>query len=121
MRTHVAGKPFKCHSAGCEYATHDKNKLTAHEGTHSTLRPFACATCGSTFKQQSDLQRHQRAHSTERPFVCTVSGCDFASAYNHNLVAHMQRAHSKASPATATAAAAAAVKSDAAAKQVRKA
>ena len=85
----------KVHSCSyCEYETHKKSNLQAHELTHTAEKPFACEICGFSTTQKGNLKTHMLRHSDEKPFKCTVKSCTFSTKRKSILQRHMS-VHSK--------------------------
>ena len=56
---HLSGpKPFVCPHCNRRYAY--RCALEGHMRRHSSVRPFACLTCGAGFKHLSNLQKHEK-------------------------------------------------------------
>jgi hypothetical protein len=47
--------------------------LKSHQRTHSTDRPYKCASCDTAFARNHDLKRHQKIHENAKPYKCL--GC----------------------------------------------
>lgn len=66
--------------------------LKRHSVAHSDERPFACKTCGKTFKLENALIAHQRVHTGEKKFMCEHPGCGKKFGYKVDLKRH-ERTH----------------------------
>ncbi|XP_076989651.1 uncharacterized protein LOC143660106 [Tamandua tetradactyla] len=52
--------PFeRCTCPECGRLCYSRDQLRRHRVSHSTLKPFACATCGRTFKRATELTQHR--------------------------------------------------------------
>ena len=57
---HLGLKPFKCDEDGCDYASHDKDKLWAHKAAHrhKLKPPNICDVCGAEYRDMTSYQKH---------------------------------------------------------------
>ena len=46
------------------------------------VKPFICAQCGKTFKQNHQLKYHMNQHLDVKPFVCNVCNKTFMNSRN---------------------------------------
>ncbi|XP_077299921.1 uncharacterized protein LOC143920815 [Arctopsyche grandis] len=82
----------------CEDIRNDiDSELTALTGglQHTCGKPWACTSCGISFKKRESLTKHMRTHTGERPFKC--DRCNYAAAIKNTLIIH-KRTHSGDKP-----------------------
>ncbi|EEC00228.1 zinc finger, C2H2 type, putative [Ixodes scapularis] len=87
LRAHLAAHVEHRHRCSlCPFSSNDKDRVLKHEKIHKGARPFACGTCGKTFKWHYDLAEHRRLHTGERLHVCSECGMSFTK--RGDLVRH---------------------------------
>ena len=86
-------KHFACSTCGKSFARGEH--LREHERIHSGVKPFTCTLCGKSFTQEGNLRCHERLHSGVKPFTCSLCGKSFARA--RSLTEH-ERIHSGVKP-----------------------
>lgn len=76
---------------------HGSNSERPTSRTPSTIRPFKCHKCSSSFDREGHLRVHILAvHEKKKPFVCQV--CNAAFGHSSSLLRHVRTVH-QASPA----------------------
>ena len=86
-------KHFACSTCGKSFAR--VGSLNDHECINSGVKPYFCTICGNSFARMGHLREHERIHSGVKPFTCTHCGKSFAWA--RNLTEH-ERIHSGVKP-----------------------
>lgn len=62
-------------------------------------KPFACTSCGTAFKKNSNLVKHMKlVHLRERKFACQEPGCGRLFGQKSNLNSHVRAVHLKEKP-----------------------
>ena len=90
-------KHFACLTCGKSFAR--AGYLREHERMHSGERPFTCTLCGMSYARARSLRDHEITHSGVKPFACTRCGKSFIR------VGHLrdhERIHSGVKPFTCT-------------------
>ena len=90
-------KHFACSTCGKSFAR--VGYLREHERMHSGERPFTCTLCGMSYARAGSLRDHERIHAGVKPFTCTRCGKSFIR------VGHLrdhERIHSGVKPFTCT-------------------
>ena len=90
-------KHFACSTCGKSFAR--VGYLREHERMHSGERPFTCTLCGMSYARAGSLRDHEMIHSGVKPFTCTRCGKSFIR------VGHLrdhERIHSGVKPFTCT-------------------
>lgn len=88
---HQMEKIHKCDK--CEFKTHDKDSLRAHQKVHDTKR-YACKDCNKEYKKKETLMWHwKKQHSDQdhKSFHC--SSCEFKTHHRPNLTMHVNTVH----------------------------
>ncbi|XP_035712268.1 gastrula zinc finger protein XlCGF57.1-like [Folsomia candida] len=69
-----------CTFPGCEKTYLSKQHISEHvktEHSHNPVR-IPCTLCGKEFKTRKELEQHISTHTTEKPFKCATCGRSFA-------------------------------------------
>ncbi|XP_035712239.1 zinc finger protein 2-like [Folsomia candida] len=69
-----------CTFPGCEKTYLSNDKLSKHAKTEHSENPvrFPRRLCGKEFKTRVDLTQHIPTHTTEKPYTCATCGRSFA-------------------------------------------
>ncbi len=71
IQNHNVPKEHQCNHAGCKKAFRRKDALIVHSRTHSGEKPYKCAFCDKTFRDNGSLTKHLNSfHQGEMPFKC---------------------------------------------------
>ncbi|XP_035712330.1 zinc finger protein 333 isoform X2 [Folsomia candida] len=70
---------FPCTFPGCEKSYLFKNDVSKHVRAEHAENPvrFPCSLCGKEFKSRGDLEHHIPTHTTEKPYNCATYGKGF--------------------------------------------
>ncbi|KAM4614032.1 uncharacterized protein O3C94_022065 [Discoglossus pictus] len=90
---HTDGKPFACSTCGKSFKI--KSELVRHDRIHTGEKPFSCSECGKCFGQKYGLAQHKKIHTGEKPFACP--DCEKCFSMKSDLVKH-QRFHTGEKP-----------------------
>mmetsp|Transcript_23838 Transcript_23838/g.42233 ORF Transcript_23838/g.42233 Transcript_23838/m.42233 type:complete len:251 (+) Transcript_23838:161-913(+) len=70
-------KPHRCPQEFCNKTFRDFQSLEEHMASHSSIPPYACATCGRNFVYKSALINHKAIHEAideRQTFTCVECG-----------------------------------------------
>ena len=62
-------------------------QVKLHEGTHASVKPFTCDTCGKYCITSSSLKVHERTHSGVKPYTCNSCGKSFSFCMKEHIQA----------------------------------
>ncbi|OXA45161.1 zinc finger protein 184-like [Folsomia candida] len=84
-----------CGFLGCEKTFLDKGSASRHIKIDHAENPvrFPCTLCGNQFKSRADLEKHIATHTTEKPYNCATCGRGFSqmgSMKSHERV-HLEK------------------------------
>lgn len=90
LKTHIVegDKPYACPTCGRTFKL--LCNIKDHVIRHKTIKPFLCFSCGQTFPSNKDLNIHLRSHTGEKPYKCDQ--CPKAFARTSSLTKH-KRVH----------------------------
>ena len=91
MVAHSDEKPFACESCGESFKY--KIQLEKHVRTHTGEDPYKCSTCGKSFATKKTLRDHIMTHTGEKNFHCEECGKGFIKAAD--LTKHKYSRHTK--------------------------
>lgn len=90
---------YKCSFPGCVLEFRRKDRLDAHEYTHSRVKKFKCTeeNCDKAYANDSHLQRHKRtAHSKSTGIIrCSNESCEEFFYSEAKMKAHCHNFHSE--------------------------
>ncbi|OXA45027.1 Zinc finger protein 26 [Folsomia candida] len=71
---------FPCTFPGCEKSYLNKGHISRHVNYEHAQNPvrFPCTLCGNEFKARFELEQHISTHTTEKPYNCATCGMSFA-------------------------------------------
>ncbi|XP_021959675.2 zinc finger protein 436 [Folsomia candida] len=69
-----------CAFLGCKKSFLNKGDMAKHVKIEHSQHPvrFPCTLCGKTFKTWTEFQTHIPTHTTEKPYNCATCGMNFA-------------------------------------------
>ncbi|TRY91601.1 hypothetical protein DNTS_021761, partial [Danionella cerebrum] len=70
-------RPFACNSCGKTFK--DGRALKSHSSLHTGERPHGCSYCDKRFRTSSHRRAHERTHTGERRYLCSYCG----KSYSH--------------------------------------
>ncbi|KAL1451196.1 hypothetical protein WDU94_003480 [Cyamophila willieti] len=73
-------RPYRC--AYCIKSFKQQAHLKQHMRIHSDEKPYECSYCGRRFRQRAVLNQHVRLHTGEKPYVCVQCGNAFRQLTN---------------------------------------
>lgn len=71
--------------------------LQSHINQHSSIKPFACNTCGKTFRMRKLLKQHAASHNRFRTRKYKCYDCDKTYVSHVALAGHKKRMHTEGS------------------------
>lgn len=101
LRQLSAAPKYTCKFAGCDLQFKRKDRLDAHEFTHSQVKKFQCTEpdCSKIYATNSHLQRHKRtSHNGNKekpPFFCTHESCEQFFDTKAHMQLHYRFIHSE--------------------------
>lgn len=90
---------YKCSFPSCDLEFKRKDRLDAHEFTHSKVKKFKCTepNCDKVYATNSHLQRHKRTYHAKSDVIvhCTHESCGIIFESEAKLKAHCSLIHSE--------------------------
>ncbi|XP_035713574.1 zinc finger protein 596-like [Folsomia candida] len=85
---------FPCGFPGCDKTYQTKGGLRTHVVADHVENPvrFPCTLCGKDFKTRTELEGHTSTHTTEKPYNCATCGRSFAhvGAMKRHEMTHLE-------------------------------
>ena len=89
---------YECSHEECERYFKSKQKAQTHYNfVHSSLRPFKCTKCTSSYKSAKHLQDHNQSVHDNVTYQCTLDGCTKVYRNKSNLREHLSWHNNKSS------------------------
>ncbi|XP_035716009.1 zinc finger protein 570-like [Folsomia candida] len=86
---------FPCTSLGCGKTYQNKRGLLHHVKTEHAENPvrFPCTLCEKEFKTRLQVQNHVLTHTTEKPYNCATCGRSFAhvESMKRHEITHLEK------------------------------
>ncbi|XP_064463853.1 zinc finger protein OZF-like [Ornithodoros turicata] len=83
----------------CDYTSENVCHVTAHERTHTRVKPYVCRVCSREFTVKGNLDRHMKAvHENQRNYKCPACGKAFQQKSHLQKHERMHRSSFRADP-----------------------